>query len=108
MDALTLLAGVKNTPMAAVPSAPHQQPPTESIIPSFLRNVRVLQALGQIIFAIVIAFLISELFAAIFSSLASKNLTPTFTFLDNRSGFAISNGPAWYSSESTYGDAFRV
>ncbi|MEO8607848.1 MAG: ABC transporter permease subunit [Chloroflexota bacterium] len=94
--------------MAAVPSAPHQQPPNQSIIPAFLRNERVLQALGQIVFAIVIAVLISQLFAAIFSSLASKNLTPTFSFLDNRAGFAISGAPTWYSSESTYAQAFRV
>src|SRR5215216_2473197 len=94
--------------MAAVPSAPHQHPPNQSLIPAFLRDVRVLQALGQIIFAIVIAVLISQLFAAIFSSLASKNLTPTFNFLSNRAGFAISGAPTWYSSESTYAQAFRV
>lgn len=99
----------KYSPMAAVPSAPRQEPPsTSSILPAFLRDIRVLQALGQIIFAIVVAFFISQLFAAIFGSLASKNLTPTFSFLSNRSGFDISNAPTWYSSDSTYWTAFRV
>jgi His/Glu/Gln/Arg/opine family amino acid ABC transporter permease subunit len=95
--------------MAAIPSTPGEPPNNPpSLIPAFLRDVRVLQILGQIIFAIVIAVLISQLFASIFASLASKNLTPTFSFLNNRSGFDISNAPPWYSSNSTYGTAFQV
>jgi His/Glu/Gln/Arg/opine family amino acid ABC transporter permease subunit len=94
--------------MAAVPSAPRHQPSNPSLIPAFLRNVRVLQVLGQIIFAIVVAVFISQLLASIIASLASKNLTPSFNFLNDRSGFDISNAPRWYSSDSTYWLAFRV
>jgi len=94
--------------MTAVPSAPEPQTSPQSVLPVFLRDVRVLQAIGQIVFAIVIAVLISQLISSIFASLASKNLTPSFTFLDNRSGFDISNAPSYYTSDSNYATAFRV
>jgi His/Glu/Gln/Arg/opine family amino acid ABC transporter permease subunit len=94
--------------MTAIPSRPEPPASPQSILPAFLRDVRVLQALGQIVFAIVVAVLISQLVSAIFSSLASKNLSPTFNFLNNRSGFDISNAPSYYSSDSNYGTAFRV
>ena len=79
-----------------------------SIIPAFLRDIRVLQILGQIIFVIVVVTLASQLVTSIFASLASKGLTPNFTFLSGRAGFDISNAPAWYSSDSNYGTAFVV
>lgn len=79
-----------------------------SILPAFLRDIRVLQIIGQIVFLIVLIALASSLVTSIFSSLASKNLTPNFAFLSNRSGFDISEHPDWYSSNSNYGDAFVV
>jgi His/Glu/Gln/Arg/opine family amino acid ABC transporter permease subunit len=96
--------------MAAVPSTPDQPhlKASASRIPAFLRDERVLQVLGQIIFAIVIAVFISQLVSSIFTSLASKNLSPTFSFLTNRAGFDISNAPGWYSSNSNYWTAFQV
>ena len=42
------------------------------------------------------------------SELDAKGLVPTFTFLDLRSGFEISESPDWYSGDSTYGQAFVV
>lgn len=82
--------------------------PTQSIIPAFLRDVRVLQAVGQIIFLIVVVTLASAIWSSIVSSLAAKNLTPNLTFLQNRAGFDISNAPEWYTSNSNYGTAFQV
>ncbi len=79
-----------------------------SIIPAFLRDVRVLQIIGQLIFLIVLIALASSLVTSIFSSLASKNLTPNFAFLSNRAGFDISERPEWYTSNSNYGQAFQV
>lgn len=83
-------------------------PASGSILPSFLRDIRVLQALGQIIFVILVVAGVSALVASIFSSLAAKNLTPTFNFLNDRAGFDISRAPSWYSSNSNYGTAFTV
>jgi His/Glu/Gln/Arg/opine family amino acid ABC transporter permease subunit len=93
--------------MAAVPSPTHE-PIGRSFIPAFLRDIRVLQVIGQIVFAIVLVVIASAIWSSILSSLNSRNLAPTFTFLQNRSGFDISEHPEWYSSNSTYGDAFRV
>lgn len=83
-------------------------PNSTSIIPPFLRDIRVLQAVGQIIFLIVVVALASAIWSSIVSSLAAKNLTPNLTFLQNRAGFDISNAPEWYSSDSNYGTAFQV
>src|SRR5262249_13398644 len=38
----------------------------------------------------------------------SKNLTPNIGFLSNRAGFDIAERPDWYTSDSSYGDAFLV
>lgn len=82
--------------------------PTQSIIPSFLRDVRVLQVIGQVIFVIVVVTAASAIWSSIVSSLAAKSLSPNFTFLQNRAGFDISNAPEWYSSNSSYFTAFQV
>lgn len=80
----------------------------KSIIPAFLRDVRVLQVLGQIVFVIVVVTLASQIAAAIVGSLRAKNLEPNITFLNDRAGFDISNAPDWYTSNSSYGTAFLV
>ncbi len=79
-----------------------------SIVPAFLRDQRILSIIGQLIFAFVLVYLISALWGSVLTSLNSKNLTPNLTFLSNRAGFDIGESPAWYSSNSNYGDAFRV
>ena len=79
-----------------------------SLIPGFLRDVRVLKIIGQVIFAIILIAAVSSIWTSILSSLQSKNLTPNTVFLTNRAGFDISEHPDWYSSNSSYGDAFRV
>jgi len=79
-----------------------------SLIPAFLRDVRVLQILGQIIFVIVVVVMIAAVVAAIIASLSAKNLTPNFSFLQQRAGFDISNAPSWYSSDNNYWAAFQV
>jgi general L-amino acid transport system permease protein len=79
-----------------------------SIIPAFLRDIRVLQIIGQIVFVFAVALAISEIMAQVLAALASRNLTPSLTFLQNTAGFDISEHPDWYSSSSTYGQAFAV
>lgn len=79
-----------------------------SLIPAFLRDVRVLNFIGQVIFAIVLIAAVSAIWTSILNSLQSKNLTPNIDFLSNRAGFDISERPAWYSSNSSYAEAFRV
>ena len=91
--------------MADLPS--NTTPPrNRSIIPAFLRDERILSVIGQLIFAFVLVYLISLLWGSILSSLSSKNLTPSLNFLTDRAGFDIGERPDWYTSNSTYGDAF--
>ena len=93
--------------MAAI-SPPTQSPARSSLLPAFLRDIRVLQIIGQIIFTIVLVAALSAIWTSILTSLQQKSLTPNLTFLQNRSGFDISERPDWYTSNNTYGDAFRV
>lgn len=93
--------------MSAV-SSPRGQTPGTRLIPAFLRDVRVLQIIGQIIFAVLLLLIASSIWNSILDTLSSRNLTPSTGFLANRAGFDISEGADWYSSNSTYGDAFRV
>ena len=88
-----------------MPTAP-QTP--RSIIPAFLRDVRVLQAIGQVVFVVVVLFVFAELADSIGGRLRANNLVPNFTFLQNRAGFDIGESPAWYSGDSTYQQAFQV
>ncbi len=74
----------------------------------FLRDIRVLQIVGQIIFGIIVVAALAILWTQIFSSLEAKNLTPNFDFLESRSGFVIAEHPDWYTTNSTYGQAFLV
>lgn len=75
---------------------------------SLFSDIRFLQAVGQVIFLIIVVALLSALISSIFTELARKNLTPNFSFLENRAGFDISEGPDWYTSNSNYGEAFVV
>lgn len=74
----------------------------------YLRDVRVLQVLGQILFIIVMTGIIVQLVNTAASELRSNNLIPNYSFLNDRAGFDISESPDWYSPDSSYGTALRV
>jgi His/Glu/Gln/Arg/opine family amino acid ABC transporter permease subunit len=78
------------------------------LLPAFLRDLRVLQIIGQIIFAALLVLIVSQVWTSILLSLQSKNLTPNLTFLQNRAGFDISEAPTWYSADTSYWTAFQV
>jgi len=89
-------------------SPPTGQPPNRSLLPAFLRDIRVLQIIGQVVFAILVVAALSAIWTSILASLQDRNLTPNFGFLQNRAGFDISESPDSYSSDSKYVDAFVV
>lgn len=70
-------------------------------------DARFLQIIGQTLFLILVAFALSAFVNQILSALASRNLTPNFTFLQNRAGFAI-GGAEGYSPDDSYWAAFNV
>lgn len=77
-------------------------------LPAILRNLQVLQAIAQIVFVIVFVSSLFILWSNISSTLAERNLVPSFDFLSNRAGFDISEKPSWYTPSKTYGQAFLV
>lgn len=89
-------------------SVPPHQAPRRLSLAAWLRDARVLNILGQIVFAIILIAAVSAIWTSILTSLQAKNLTPNTNFLADRAGFDISERPAWYSSSSTYAEAFRV
>lgn len=90
--------------MSAIPESPSQN----TLIPAFLRDIRVLQVIGQIIFVIILVAVISSVASQIVSALTAKGIAPNLTFLQNTGGFDISERPAWHTSSSTFGQAFIV
>jgi general L-amino acid transport system permease protein len=90
--------------MASVTNKPKNDNP----LLNFLLDANVLQALGQILFAALVVFAISQLWSAILFNLQANNLTPNLAFLSNRAGFDLGERPEWYTSDSTYGEAFVV
>lgn len=80
----------------------------QSIIPDFLRDVRVLQVIGQVIFVLVVVLVISQLAATASAEMRARNLVPGFSFLNLRAGFDISESPSWYTADSSYGSALLV
>ncbi len=77
-------------------------------IAAAFRDLRILRLIFQIIFAILVAVALSVLWSNVYNTLLSRNLLPTFGFLDLRAGFSVNESPEWYSTASTYGQAFMV
>lgn len=78
-----------------------------SIVLGFVRDIRFLQAVGQILFLILVFFMLTALVNQIFSALIAVNSAPNFTFLQNRAGFELANAGD-YSSSDSYAKAFEV
>ena len=91
-------------------AATTEQEIQRSIIPSFLRDIRVLQIIGQISFVVIVAVLFSSLASTASTEMRARGLVPNFSFIELRAGFDIdaTDKPDWYSSDNSYGDAFRV
>jgi len=89
-----------NTSQSSSPAAP--------TILDYLRDLRVIRVIAQIIFVAIIVVALGIIWSNILTTLTDRNLLPSFEFLERRAGFAIAQAPDWYSSDSTYGEAFRV
>lgn len=80
----------------------------ENRIISLLSDERFLKFLGQFIFITVLAIAVVVIFNTVITALASKNLAPNFSFLQNKAGFNIGGAEGYYSPDDTYGRAFQV
>jgi His/Glu/Gln/Arg/opine family amino acid ABC transporter permease subunit len=74
----------------------------------YLSDLRVIRAIAQVAFVIVIVFTVAYLWNSVYTQLVAINATPSFDFLGRRAGFGINQSPDWYSSNSSYQDAFLV
>lgn len=78
------------------------------VLSAFVRDSRVISALLQIIFAIIVVAFFWRVAIDVRDALDSRGLTPNLSFLNIRAGFDITARPEWYSADSTYGQAFVV
>lgn len=71
-------------------------------------DVRVLSTAVQLLFLIAVIAGLALLTGSILDSMEEDNLTPSFSFLNNRAGFDIGEPAPWYSNRSTFLEAFLV
>ena len=72
------------------------------------RDVRVLQAMAQIISAIVVIGLVAFLALNMFAAAEARGLSLGFGFLDDSAGFAIDGAPIDYDPSMSFGRALLV
>lgn len=72
------------------------------------RNLRVIQAIAQIVFVFLFASIVITIVNNVYNALVAQGSLPSFAFLTSRAGFNLLETPAWYSEESLYSDAFLV
>jgi general L-amino acid transport system permease protein len=100
--------------MPANNKQPRKNSPSSSASPfslslaNILNDERVLLVIAQIVFVMVLVGLFSILWINIGNTMSDRGLTINFSAFQSRAGFGIADSPEWYSSNSTYGEAFSV
>jgi len=74
----------------------------------YLRDIRVIQGIAQIIVIIILVTFLSIVVTNLFANLEERNLLPNFAFLNTRGNIPIADAPEWYSAANTNGEAFFV
>ena len=77
-------------------------------LPPFLRNVRVLQLLAQILFVLLLALAAGFLYANVTTNLARQGLTVGYDFITNPASFDIGESYISYEASDSYGRALLV
>lgn len=72
------------------------------------RDIRVLQAMGQLISAVVVIGLVAFLVFNMFAAAEARGLSLGFGFLDDAAGFAIDGAPIEYDPSMSFGRALLV
>jgi general L-amino acid transport system permease protein len=75
---------------------------------AFLRNVRVLQILAQILFVLLLALAAGFLYANVTTNLARQGLTVGYDFITNPASFGIGESYISYEPSDSYGRALLV
>ncbi len=74
----------------------------------FWRDVRVLTALSQVLFIVVVALVAAFLYSNVSTAMRQRGLVAGFGFLNLESGFEIGEGLIPYKPSDTYARAFTV
>ncbi len=77
----------------------------ESLLPAVFRDARILQGIAQIVFVIIVIFVLGDLSDRINSALEATSQTPNLDFLQNRAGFEIADSGS-YTPDDNYFEAF--
>jgi general L-amino acid transport system permease protein len=77
-------------------------------ITAFWRNIRFLQALGQVAFVLIVALAAGFLYANVSTNLARQGLTVGYSFLNNPASFDIGESYIPYEASDSYGRAILV
>jgi general L-amino acid transport system permease protein len=77
-------------------------------ITAFWRNVRFLQALGQVVFVLLLALVAGVLYANVSTNLARQGLTVGYGFMSNPASFDIGESHIPYQPSDSYGRAILV
>ena len=77
-------------------------------ITAFWRNIRFLQALGQVAFVLILALAAGFLYANVSTNLARQGLTVGYSFLNNPASFDIGESYIPYEASDSYGRAILV
>ena len=77
-------------------------------ISAFLRNVRVLQALAQVVFVILLALAAGFFYANVATNLSRQGLTVGYDFITNPASFDIGESYIPYQASDSYGRALLV
>lgn len=79
----------------------------ESLLPSILRDGRIIQGLAQLIFVVIVVLVMNDLATRVNTALEATDQAPNFEFLQNKASFDIADSGS-YVPEDTYADAFAV
>ena len=77
-------------------------------ISAFLRNVRVLQVLAQVVFVLLLALAAGYLYANVSTNLSRQGLTVGYDFITNPASFDIGESYIPYQASDSYGRALLV
>ena len=89
--------------MTGAPSGEHRH----ASVPPW-RDVRVLRVVAQLVVLLLVGVGVGFLANNLVSSMAERNLSFGFGFLEQRAGFDIGESPVPYSPNDSYGQAFLV
>ncbi len=77
------------------------------LLPAFLRDIRIIQTIAQVIFVILVVLVANQIVGDTVSALEAQGNAPELGFLSNRASFALADAGG-YTADDSYWAAFQV